>query len=35
MKKLAFETQGTEVKSITVKVADFVEFTTYDFIKQK
>lgn len=34
-KKLAFETDGKEVKSITVKVADFVEFTPYDFIKIK
>ncbi len=35
MKKLEFVTEGNQVKSITVKVADFVEFTPYEFIKIK
>lgn len=35
MKKLEFVTEGRQVKSITVKVADFVEFTPYEFIKIK
>lgn len=35
MKKLEFATAGNRVKSLTVKVADFVEFTPYEFIKIK
>ena len=35
MKKLEFETAVNKVKSITVRVADFVEFTPYEFIKIK
>lgn len=35
MKKLEFTVAGNKVKSITVKVADFVEFTTYEFVKTK
>lgn len=35
MKKLEFVTAGNKVKSITVRVADFVEFTPYEFIKIK
>ena len=35
MKKLEFVSEGNQVKSITVKVADFVEFTPYEFIKIK
>ncbi|MGH2553529.1 MAG: serine hydrolase [Chitinophagaceae bacterium] len=35
MKKLEFTVSGNEVKSLTVKVADFVEFTPYEFIKVK
>ncbi|HMI79744.1 MAG TPA: serine hydrolase [Ferruginibacter sp.] len=33
MKKLAFTVENKKVKSLTVRVADFVEFTTYDFKK--
>ena len=32
-KKLEFTVSGNKVKSLTVKVADFVEFTPYEFIK--
>ncbi|MCX6317494.1 MAG: serine hydrolase [Bacteroidetes bacterium] len=35
MKKLEFTSAGTKVKSLTVRVADFVEFTPYEFIKLK
>ncbi len=35
MKKLEFAVAKGKVKSLEVKVADFVEFTTYDFIKIK
>lgn len=35
MKKLEFTVAGNKVKSLTVKVADFVEFTPYEFIKIK
>lgn len=35
MKKLAFTVAGKIVKSLTVKVADFVEFTPYEFKKIK
>jgi CubicO group peptidase (beta-lactamase class C family) len=35
MKKLEFTVANKKVRSLTVKVADFVEFTTYDFIKTK
>lgn len=35
MKKLEFTVAGAKVKSLTVRVADFVEFTPYDFIKIK
>jgi len=35
MKKLAFTVANNKVKSLTVKVADFVEFTPYEFIKIK
>lgn len=35
MKKLAFTVENGKVKSLTVKVADFVEFTPYEFIKVK
>lgn len=34
-KKLEFNVAAKKVKSITVKVADFVEFTPYEFIKIK
>ncbi|MBL7731584.1 MAG: serine hydrolase [Chitinophagaceae bacterium] len=34
-KKLEFTVSGNKVKSLTVRVADFVEFTTYDFMKIK
>jgi hypothetical protein len=34
MKRLAFTVENNKVKSLTVRVADFVEFTTYEFIKQ-
>ncbi len=33
MKKLTFATEKGKVKSLEVKVADFVEFTAYEFIK--
>ena len=33
MKKLQFTVENKKVKSLTVKVADFVEFTPYEFIK--
>lgn len=35
MKKLEFTVAGNKVKSLTVKVADFVEFIPYEFIKTK
>ncbi|MBM3415943.1 MAG: serine hydrolase [Bacteroidetes bacterium] len=35
MKKLEFTTAGNKVKSIAVRVADFVEFTPYEFVKIK
>jgi hypothetical protein len=35
MKKLRFTVENKKVKSLTVKVADFVEFTPYEFIKLK
>jgi CubicO group peptidase (beta-lactamase class C family) len=35
MKKLEFTVVNKKVKSLTVKVADFVEFTPYEFIKTK
>jgi CubicO group peptidase (beta-lactamase class C family) len=35
MKKLEFTVAGNKVKSLLVKVADFVEFTPYEFIKIK
>jgi CubicO group peptidase (beta-lactamase class C family) len=35
MKKLEFTVANNKVKSLTVKVADFVEFTTYEFKKVK
>ncbi|MBI5858440.1 MAG: serine hydrolase [Sphingobacteriales bacterium] len=35
MKKLVFTVENNTVKSITVRVADFVEFTPYEFIKIK
>lgn len=35
MKKLEFTVAGKTVKSLTVKVADFVEFTPYEFKKIK
>ncbi len=35
MKKLEFTVSNKKVKSLTVKVADFVEFTPYEFIKVK
>jgi CubicO group peptidase (beta-lactamase class C family) len=35
MKKLQFTVENKKVKSLTVKVADFVEFTPYEFIKVK
>lgn len=34
-KKLEFAVQGGKVKSLTVRVADFVEFTPYEFMKIK
>ncbi|HEX2868209.1 MAG TPA: serine hydrolase [Ignavibacteriales bacterium] len=34
IKVLPFTVEGSKVKSMTLKVADFVEMTTYDFIKQ-
>lgn len=35
MKKLEFTVSGNKVKSLMVRVADFVEFTPYEFIKVK
>jgi CubicO group peptidase (beta-lactamase class C family) len=35
MKKLEFTVTGNKVKSLGVKVADFVEFTPYEFVKTK
>lgn len=35
MKKLEFTVAGNKVKSLTVRVADFVEFTPYEFVKIK
>jgi CubicO group peptidase (beta-lactamase class C family) len=35
MKKLEFTVENKKVSSLTVRVADFVEFTTYDFKKVK
>jgi CubicO group peptidase (beta-lactamase class C family) len=35
MKKLSFTIENKKVKSLTVKVADFVEFTLYEFNKVK
>ncbi len=35
MKKLEFTVANKKVKSLTVRVADFVEFTPYEFIKTK
>jgi hypothetical protein len=35
MKKLEFTVVDGKVKSLTVRVADFVEFTTYDFKKTR
>jgi hypothetical protein len=29
-----FDTQGGKVKSVTVKVADFIEFNPYVFVKK-
>lgn len=29
-----FKTENNKVKSLTLRVADFLEFTTYDFVKQ-
>ena len=34
-KRLQFTVEDKKVKSLTVRVADFVEFTTYEFIKTK
>ncbi|MGE5353160.1 MAG: serine hydrolase [Acidobacteriota bacterium] len=34
IKALPFIIEGSKVKSMTLKVADFVEVTTYDFVKQ-
>ena len=34
-KKLEFTVQAGKVKSLTVRVADFVEFTPYEFMKIK
>jgi CubicO group peptidase (beta-lactamase class C family) len=34
-KKLQFTVENSKVKSLTVRVADFVEFTPYEFIKVK
>ncbi len=33
MKKLEFTVEGNKVRSLTVRVADFVEFTPYEFVK--
>ncbi|NOT50949.1 MAG: serine hydrolase [Chitinophagaceae bacterium] len=35
MKKLEFTVEGEKIRSLTVRVADFVEFTPYEFIKMK
>jgi CubicO group peptidase (beta-lactamase class C family) len=35
MKRLQFTVENKKVKSLTVRVADFVEFTPYEFIKVK
>lgn len=35
MKKLEFAVSDKKVKSLTVRVADFVEFTAYEFVKVK
>ena len=35
VKVLAFSVENNKVKSLTVRVADFVEFTPYEFIKMK
>lgn len=35
MKKLQFTVENKKVKSLTVRVADFVEFTPYEFVKVK
>jgi CubicO group peptidase (beta-lactamase class C family) len=35
MKKLEFTVANKKVKSLTVRVADFVEFTPYEFVKTK
>jgi len=35
VKVLPFTVEGGKVKSLTVRVADFVEFTPYEFIKIK
>ena len=35
IKKLGFTVENKKVKSLTVRVADFVEFTPYEFIKTK
>jgi hypothetical protein len=34
VKVLPFTVSSGKVKSMTLSVADFVEFTTYDFVKQ-
>ncbi len=34
MKRLTFQVENNKVTSLRVRVADFVEFTPYDFIKQ-
>ena len=34
-KRLQFTVENKKVRSLTVRVADFVEFTTYEFIKTK
>jgi CubicO group peptidase (beta-lactamase class C family) len=34
MKRLMFTVENNKVKSLTVRVADFVEFTPYEFVKQ-
>ena len=34
MKKLTFTVENNVVKSLTVRVADFVEFTPYEFVKK-
>jgi len=35
MKKLEFTVENNKVRSLTVRVADFVEFTPYEFVKVK